>query len=48
MSGNTYPVNQNFVNNMTTYTDAIEQGKTIGNDEQMFIDDNIAELRGYR
>jgi hypothetical protein len=45
MSGNTYPVNQNFVDNMTTYTNAIEQGKDIGNDEQLYIDNQIFNQR---
>ena len=44
-SGNTYPVDQNFTDNMTTYTDAIEQGKDIGNDEQLFIDNQIVNRR---
>ena len=48
LSGNTYPVNQNFTDNMMTYTGAIEDGLPIGNDEQMFIDDQIATMRGYR
>jgi len=45
MSGNTYPVKQNIVDDMTTYTDAIEQGENIGNDEQMFIDSQIVNRR---
>jgi len=45
MSGNTYPVKQNIVDDMTTYTDAIEQGEDIGNDEQMFIDSQIVNRR---
>ena len=44
-SGNTYPVNQNFPDNMTTYTDTIEQGGEIGNDEQMYIDNQIFNQR---
>jgi|TARA_E500000305_G_scaffold96595_1_gene86729 hypothetical protein len=44
-SGNTYPVNQNFTDTMTTYTDAIEQGKNIGDDEQMYIDNQIFNQR---
>ena len=45
MSGNTYPVKQNIVDDMTTYTDAIEQGEDIGNVEQMFIDSQIVNRR---
>jgi len=44
-SGNTYPVKQNIVDDMTTYTDAIEQGKDIGNDEEMYIDNEIFNQR---
>ena len=36
---------QNIVDDMTTYTDAIEQGEDIGNDEQMFIDSQIVNRR---
>jgi len=45
MSGNSYPVNQNFTDTMTTYTDAIEQGKNIDADEQMYVDNEIANMR---
>ena len=43
--GNTYPVQSNFADNMATYTGGIEQGNTIDNDEQMFIDDKIFNQR---
>ena len=44
-SGNSYPVNQVFTDDMTTYTNAMEQGNEIGNDEQMYIDNQIAANR---
>ena len=44
-SGSTYPVNQNFTDTMTTYTDAIEQGKDIDDDEQLYIDNQIVNRR---
>ena len=33
---------------LNDYTNQLETGQPITNDEQMFVDDNIAELRGYR
>ena len=44
-SGSTYPINQNFTDTMTTYTDAIEQGKDIDDDEQLYIDNQIVNRR---
>ena len=44
-SGNSYPVNQVFTDDMTTYTNAMEQGNEIGDDEQMYIDNQIAAKR---
>jgi len=44
-SGNSYPVNQVFTDDMTTYTNAMEQGNEIGNNEQMYIDNQIADNR---
>jgi len=44
-SGNSYPINQVFTDDMTTYTNAMEQGNEIGDDEQMYIDNQIAAKR---
>ena len=33
---------------MTDYVNQLERGEPITNDEQMFIDDEIAALRGFR
>ena len=44
-SGNTYPLDQNFQETLKTYTGGIEDGREIGNDEQMFIDNQIFKQR---
>jgi hypothetical protein len=47
LSGNTYPVDQSIMKNMQTYTDSLEQGKEIGNDEQGWLDKGLAWARGF-